>query len=186
MAEWKILAASFATLLVISTLLVGDFGIRDAFSGIVDKINNWLSGSPFGGMIEIPEGTAVKVDMFLNPKNFTFEPNNLNITANSVDFSGFSGKLDIDYSESKITMTQTGTGMKIETPINEIIVEGIVIPKITLADTKFSVMTEQSNISTQNDSVEINGFSGTAIINAQGIELLGNVSSIKGNGWEIK
>ena len=56
MFDWKILAASFAALLVVSSVLVGGFGFTD----ILGTLSDWMGESPLSGLVTAPSRGAMR------------------------------------------------------------------------------------------------------------------------------
>ena len=183
MLEWKILAAAFSALLVISMLLVGNSGLKDMFGGIVGKLTDWLGGSP----ISLPGGKSGvnAVSITLYPKNFTLSPGSkLNLTLGESYFEGFNGDVSFDFEAGKIYLKEK-SGFSVSSPLQVFEIPEIQISRLQFKDMKFSVVSVQSNIENDNGSLDIQGFSGSLSLGNSSIILAGNVTKITGDGWSV-
>jgi hypothetical protein len=185
MLEWKILAAAFSALLVISILLVGNTGVKDLFGGIVGKITDWLGGSS----ISLPGGLGKSglnlVSVTIYPRNFTLSPGyKLNLTLGESSFENFNGELSADFEAGNLSLKDK-SGFSVSSPIQPLAIPDMKISRLTLKEMKFSVQSVQSNITNENGSLDIQGFSGVFLISASSITLSGNVTKITGDGWNI-
>ena len=182
MLDWKILAASFAALLFVSSMFIGDFAIQDFFSTVVEKIGEWLGGSPFGGMVTAPtssviEGNTVNVKIY--PERFTIIPDNpVNITFDGKEITDFSGEIVIDYSEKKITFDESNSRLNIIIPIENTEITDLKIKKVIIHNKEIDVNTEDWDLSNKNGSIEVYDFSGIVEITTRMIELKGNMSKL--------
>jgi len=183
MLEWKILAAAFSALIVISILLVGNTGAGDMFGGIVGKITDWLGGTPTP--ISIGKSGSKEITLSLYPKNFTLSPESkLNLTLGGSYFENYNGDISVDYTSGKINLKEK-SGLSISSPIQEIEIQNLRISRLSLKDMKFTLMSSQSNISSQSGSLDIQGFSGLFSITNSSITLSGNITKITGDGWSV-
>jgi hypothetical protein len=185
MLDWKILAAGFAALLIASTVLVsgsGSFGLGDIFGRMVD----WLKSSPFGGFFESPVASVKEVSIVLYPGTYTLKASSeINLSIGSIEFTGFSGDIEADFREKTMVFQQSGTKMKIKIPLEPTEISNIKIDKIFLDNTDFMVISDQLNTTAQNGTIEVSDFSGQLRFRQDSMELIGNVSMIKGNSKEI-
>jgi len=185
MLEWKILAAAFSALLVISMLLVGNSGLKDMFGGIVGRLTDWLGGSP----ISIPGGTGKSgtnsVSITLYPRNFTLSPQSkLNLTLGQSYFQDFNGDISFDFQSGKILLKEK-SGFSVSSPLQAFEIPEIQISRLQIQDMKFSVVSVQSNIENDKGSLDIQGFSGSFALGNSSIILAGNVTKITGEGWSV-
>ena len=185
MLEWKILAAAFSALLVVSMLLVGNTGVKDLFGGIVGKLTDWMGGSPID-FPDLPGGKSgvSQVQLTIYPSNFTLSPGKLNLTFGESYFENYDGDIAIDFISQKITLKQKGGSFKISSPIQTITIQEVKIPKIDYQG-KFLLQSSQSNIGNENGNLSIQGFSGTFSVQNTSIILSGNVTKITGDGWTV-
>ena len=185
MLDWRILAASFAALLVVSTVLIGNFGIRDFLSDIIGKISEWLGSSPFGGFFSQPPAKASEVIITLYPSNFTIKPDTyINITSDNTSLNNFKGELDINFKTGRIVLSETDSRLVINLPLSRTEITGLGFSDLKTGNLRFAVASSESNMTTSNGSMEIYNFFGECLIE-DGIQLRGNVSKIKGSNWEI-
>jgi hypothetical protein len=186
MLEWKILAAAFSALLVVSMVLAGNTGFGDAFGGIAGKITDWLGGSPVnipGGLTGKPGSNAVSISLF--PRNFTLSPGTrLNFTLGESSFENFNGEVSVDYQSGKISLREKGSSFVVSSPIQAFTIQSISLPKLSYQG-KFAVLSSQSNIENENGSLDMQGFSGAFSISNSSITLSGNVTKITGDGWTV-
>ena len=183
MLEWKILAAAFSALLVISMVLVGNTGIKDSFGGIVGKLTDWLGGSP----VPIPIGSgksANTVSIALYPKAFTLTPESkLNLTLGDSRFENFNGAVTFDFQSGKLTL-QEKSGFSVSSPLKDFTIPDLKLSRLQISGMKFTVRS-QSEISNENGTMDIQGFSGSLSLGNSSIILSGNVTKITGEGWSV-
>ncbi|MCX6814132.1 MAG: hypothetical protein NTY20_00555 [Candidatus Aenigmarchaeota archaeon] len=185
MLEWKILAAAFSALLVVSIVLVGNSGIKDTFGGIVGKLTDWLGGTP----ISLPGGTGKsgtsQVSVTLYPKNFTLKPETkLNLTLGGSYFENFNGDVSFDFQAGRISLLEKGSSFVVSSPIQNFTIPDLRISKLSLTDMKF-VVHAQTDITSENGNMSIQGFSGSFSLGNSSIILSGNVTKITGEGWAV-
>jgi len=183
MLEWKILAAAFSALIVISMLLVGNTGIGGTFGGIVGKITDWLGGTP--APISIGNSAQKEISLSLYPKNFTLSPGSkLNLTLGESYLEDFNGDILIDYTTGKLSLKDK-SGFSISSPIQSLKIPNLKIPRLSLKEMKFILLSSQSNITSESGLLDIQGFSGLFSISNSSITLEGNVTKITGDGWSV-
>ena len=184
MLEWKILAAAFSALLVISMVLVGNTGLKDSFGGIVGRLTDWLGGTP----ISIPGGSGKPgtnaVSITLYPKNFTLTPESkLNLTLGDSHFENFNGLVTFDFQSGKISL-QEKSGFSVSSLLKDFTVPDLKLSRLQISGMKFTVRT-QTDISSENGTMDIQGFSGSLSLGNSSIILSGNVTKITGEGWSV-
>ncbi len=180
MLDWKILAASFAALLIVSSVLIGGLGFTD----IVDSIQDWLGGSPFGGIVDFPEaGSKVaSVTIYSTPLSLTLD-SPINATIGDASLTGFSGTLTSDLDES--TLSLISESFTLSFPLSNTTLPGIMIGKLLLESADFSVMNDDLETSAENGTLELSDFSGDVTFTKSMTTLSGNFTSIKGNAKQI-
>ena len=177
MLDWKIVGASFAALIVISTVMLGNFGIGDFFSDLFGKTGDLLGGSPFGGFFSNPTARNMEVDVTLFPDNFVLIPDSkINLTIDSINLEEFQGEIRVYFSTQTLVLKEANSPLIVNTPLQEIKIENIVLNKLLLENEAFEI---KPNISTSNGTMDMTGFLGTAFIHEDNIELIGNVSSLR-------
>jgi hypothetical protein len=185
MLEWKILAAAFSALLVVSMVLVGNSGIKDTFGGIVGKLTDWLGGTP----ISLPGGTGKpgtnQVSITLYPKNFTLKPETkLNLTLGESYFENFNGDVSFDFQAGKIYLQEKGSSLLVSSKLQNFTIPDLRLSKLSLKEMKFMVHA-QTDITSENGTMEIQGFQGVFSLGNSSIILSGNVTKITGEGWTV-
>jgi hypothetical protein len=181
MFDWKILAASFAALLVVSSVLVGGFGFPD----ILDKLNELMGDSPLGGFVSAPIRPTKDVSVIFEPDYFEFSVNSASFEAGDSEFTGFSGSIQANLSSNILAFLPDDSGFRLTRPVSEFTIDGVKISRISYEDTSFHVISDALDTSGQNASLEIIDFSGKIGISRSGIRLDGNVTTVKGNGKDI-
>ena len=183
MLEWKILAAAFSALLVISMVLVGNMGLKDSFGGIVERLTDWLGGST----VPIPVGSGKStntVSIALYPKAFTLTPESkLNLTLGDSSFENFNGFVTFDFQSGKISL-QEKSGFSVSSPLKDFTIPDLKLSRLQISGMKFTVHT-QTDITSENGTMDIQGFSGTLSLGNSSIILSGNVTKITGEGWTV-
>ena len=174
MLDWKILAASFAALLFISSALIGGVGIGDTFSGIMDKISQWLGGSSVS--LSTPVETQ-EVEILITP-NILILPIEKDTTINidSVTMKDFKGEVIVDYENELVTFMSEE--MEISTPLQEIKIRKTSINKLILEEIEIEIIHDEWTEKTEKRKVEIMEFSGDIEIGTDKISLKGSVSNI--------
>ena len=181
MLDWKILAASFAALLVVSSVLVGGFGFTD----ILDKLNEWLGGSPFGGFVAAPLRATKPVTVIFFPDYFELPVDGVSFRAGDADFEDFTGTLEANLSSKTISFFPGDTGFRVTLPLSDLAIDDVKIGRLSLEDMDFHVISHALDTSGENASLEVYDFSGKLSINQELVRLDGNVTAVKGNGKDI-
>ncbi|MFH1364874.1 MAG: hypothetical protein ABIH52_04455 [Candidatus Aenigmatarchaeota archaeon] len=177
MLDWKILAASFAALLVVSSTLMGGFGIGDTFSGFTDKISQWLGGSS----ASLSTTGTQEVEIKIKP-NILIIPIEIpsSVEISPVIFKNFKGNVIADY-ENKI-LTFTGPEeMEATSILQKTIIKETGFNKIILEDIEVEIIHDDWSEKTDKSKVEVIGFTGDITITEDGITLKGTVSNIEKN-----
>jgi hypothetical protein len=181
MLDWKILAASFAALLVVSSVLVGGFGFAD----ILDSIRDWMGGSPFGGFISPTARATRQASIVIFTEYFELPVSGVSFSSGGTDFDGFTGTLRANLSSGTASLSPSDTEFRVTLPLDEISIDGVDIGRLTLEDIDFHVISNDLDISGENASLEVYDFLGRLSINDELVRLDGNVTSVKGNGKDI-
>lgn len=180
MLDWRILAASFAALLIVSSVLIGGLGFTD----VIDKVRDWLGGSPFGGFVEFPEAGSKEATIIIYRTPFSFSPSaGINATIGDAVMTDFSGTVSADFTDLKLTFAEGGFAVSF--PISNITLEDVSISRISLDVSDFAVKNEDLETSAENGTLEISDFAGRIEFRDTRATLIGNVSVVKGNGKQI-
>jgi hypothetical protein len=187
MFDWKIIAAVFIALLVVSYIVIGVPGISEFFGNIASGAGNLLEGSPFGGIFSSGAAGGRLVEVTLYPDGFTLEPE-LPVNVSFGDgtlIEGFKGGIMVDLNNGTISMSQEGSSLVISPKLNMVWIYGLKISRIGLDNITASVKSGDAETSIEDGALEITGFLGEARITRNDIKLIGNVTLVKGDGWEI-
>lgn len=184
MLDWKIMAASFAALLVVSSVLVGGSGIP-GISGILDKVDDWMGDSPLSGFITSPVRGSKQASLILYEDPFTLPVSDISFKTGGSSHSGFSGNILINRSSEKLTFSQSDSSFRIEMPLTNLTLNNVKIGRMSLEETKFSVLSSALDTSGESADLDFSDFSGVVELSSQKITLNGNFSSITGNGKPI-
>ena len=190
MLDWRIAGASFAALIVVSSVFIGgsSFGIGDFFSDIMEQIGGWMKDSPFGGFFSTPVTSTTRVSMTLFSDTLEFSPSNeANITTISgANITGFSGTVTADLPGETVLLTEPGTPLRISLPLDRLEFAELEMASLLLENTGFLI---DPNMTTDNGTVEITGFLGTGTLTTKGLKIEGNVSRLRtiigGMTWEL-
>ena len=183
MLEWKILAAIASLIIVISILFAGNSGIGDTFGGIAGRLTDWLGGTPVN-LPNLPGSQQSQISLTFYPKNFTLDSGTkLNLTLGESQFENFNGMLSVDFESNKI-MLREKSGFSATSRIQPLTIQEIKIPKLMLTE-RFVLHSSLSNITADNSTITVQGFSGSFSIQPDGITLSGNVTRITGDGWTV-
>lgn len=183
MLDWKILAASFAALLFVSSLLIGDFAIKDFFTGIADKLSEWLGNSPFGGMFTAPTPSNVistdSINVKIIPDTFTLKPDlPVNVSFSGKIITDFSGEILVDYNENEVILDESNSNLNIVMPVETIEIHGLNMKKLLIQNTGIDADTGNWELATDNGTIEIYDFSGSGEIGLRSIDLVGNITRL--------
>ncbi len=179
MLDWKILAASFAALLVVSSILIGGLGFTD----IVDNIKEWLGGSPFGGIVDFPEAGSKEATVIIYATPFSFSPDDpINATIGGASIEGFSGIVSADFEE--LSLTFSTEGFRLSFPISNITLD-VSVGRLEITNSDFAVKDGELETSAENGTLEISDFVGSMEFRDTRATLTGNFTMVKGNGKQI-
>jgi hypothetical protein len=181
MFDWKIMAASFAALLVVSSVLVSGFG----FGGIIDTLKDFLGDIPFEGLVTSPVRATSQANVTFHPSSFSLGLDSASFSVGQASFTGFSGTISADLSTDNLSIVQKDSDFSVSLPLTEVKIGQAAIGSIHADDTSFTVDSDSLETSGQNASLDVLDFSGSVRITASLVELSGNVSSVKGNGKAI-
>jgi hypothetical protein len=187
MLDWKIIAAGVVALLFISSIFIGEFGVRDFLSDIVGKIGEWLGGSPFSGVFSTPKAKESNIKIQLFPQDFALSPNEeYDVIVGDMNLSSFQGDMNIFFNTSKIELIQATSEFKVTFPLENVEVHGVNLKTLALEETKFTI---EPNITTDSGNLDMSDFLGSAIVNDDSIIFEGKASRLLvtiGNlSWEL-
>lgn len=182
MIDWKILAAGFVALMVTASFL-GNFGIGDFFSGIVDKIRGWLEDGPFKGVFSTPEKTeaqAENVYLVLYPDHYTLASDSgIELIINDeINLTGFRGLLNIDFQNREMELNESGTGLFAVLPLRGTSVMGAEFKKLGVYGMKMKMKSGDWTETSENGTTEVYGFSPIINIGPDSIEFSGNATKV--------
>ncbi len=186
MFDWKIIAAVFIALLVVSYVIIGVPGIRDFFGGIASGVGKALESSPFGGLFSSGGVKKIYAEITLYPDTFSLKPElPVNITLGDTVLQDFRGEISMDLANDTISMKQEGSSLVISPRLDLVVIEGLKISRLDLENMKANVKSGDIDTDVENGTLEILDFLGEGKITEEYIMLSGNVTKVKGNGWEI-
>ena len=188
MLEWKILAAIFAVLIVLSSALVTNAGIKDMFMNTTTGFGDFTEGSPFDWFSSLFSTPAkgvntVSIKLTLNNITLPFE-SPVNITAGKSALLNFKGNIELDFGDNSTSFQQAGSDFQFETEMAETRISGVGIQKMVLQGVDFVVTSEGNDITGTDDKIEIYDFFGDIEI-TDSVLLTGNVSRVKDDQWSI-
>ncbi len=181
MLDWKILGASFAALLVVSSVLVGGFGFTD----ILDTLRDWMGDSPLEGFMTSPIRSSKEASVIIYPQTFELTVNEASFSAGDANFTGFSGQIMADLSSGKLELHQEDTDLAISLLLTTLTVDDVSMGKLSLDGIEFHVISNSLDTSGQNATLEVSDFSGRVTVTNSTVQMDGKFSSIKGNGKSI-
>jgi hypothetical protein len=181
MFDWKILAASFAALLVVSSVLIGGFGFTD----ILGTLSDWMGDSPLSGLVTSPVRSSKEVVVTFQVPSFEASLDSADFEVDDAEFRGFSGTVTANFTSDEIMLAQKDTGFTVLLPLTDITIDDVSMPRLSLEETSFSVVSKSLETSGQNVSLEVTGFSGTLTLTREHVLLDGNVTSVVGNSKDI-
>jgi hypothetical protein len=183
--EWKILAAIFAVLIVTSSALVSNSGIKDMFLNSTGNLGDWMDGSPFGSLFSAPEKTTNEVVIILIGGAIELDIRSpVNISSSGSSVTNFLGSMEIRPLENMTRLSYSETDLVLDLMIEDAVIKNVDIPSLVLENIDFVVQNENTNITGSDDRIEIHNFFGNVRI-TDVIELSGNVSKVKDGKWSI-
>jgi hypothetical protein len=183
--EWKILAAIFAVLIVVSSALVGSPGIRDFFMNSTGNLGDWMAESPLGSFFSTPQKGTTRVLIKLIADNMTLALETpVNISAGKSSISNFRGEARFDFKGNSSEFIPRGSDIRLSTELVPTAIRDVKISKLILNDVGFVVTSEKTNITGSGDDIEIYDFSGDIQVTDH-VLLDGNVSKVNDEQWSI-
>lgn len=184
--DWKIIAAVFIALIIVSYVVIGVPGIGDFFGGIASKVGEALEGSPFGGIFSSSGIKKTPAEITLYPDSFSLKPElPVNISSGDTGLQDFRGEISIDLANGTISMRQEGSSLVISPRLELLTIEGLKISRMDLEGIKANVRSGDVDTLVENGSLEILDFLGEGRITREYIMFSGNVTKVRGRGWEI-
>jgi hypothetical protein len=185
MLEWKILAAIFAVLIVSSSALISNSGIKDLFMNSTGSLGDWMQGNPFGSIFSTPEKSIHVVTITLHADNINLDIESpVNITVGESSIKNFRGKAGFDFWKNTSHLLPSESAITIEMPMEKTVIKDFGIKKLVLEEVDFVVKSEKTDISASGERIEIYDFYGDVTI-TDAVELSGNVSMVKDGKWSI-
>lgn len=185
MFEWKILAAILAVLIVSSSALVSNTGIKDLFMNSTGDIGNWVK-SPFGSLFSTPEKTENFVKIIITTDTVPIEINSpANITSATGDISNFMGRITFNLKDNMSVLAPADSDIHMNLALKNTKISDVYIDHLALGHIGYVVVSESSNITGNDESIEITGFRGIVSVTDSAVELDGNVSAVKNGKWSI-
>ena len=186
MIDWKILAAGFVALLFVSSVLVGNVGLRDFVNQVVQGIEGLFGSDSFSGFsVAAPAGNK-EIELTLHPLQLNVGLENVDISAGTTLLNNFQGKLGIDVGNNVLEFMDGTSALKVTVPMQNTEITRLTLKKFSTSGIKFLIA---PNIFSSNGSLELTDFSGRAVVEAGSLKLMGNVSKarviLEGNQWEL-
>ncbi len=183
--EWKILAAIFAVLIVVSSALVGSTGLKDFFMNSTGSVGDWWSEAPFGSFFSTPQkgSTGVLINLFADNITLDMEAP-VNITAAKSSITNFKGSAMFDFRENSTEFVPTGSDIRLRTELGPTTIRDVRISRLVLTDVGYTITSEKTNITASGDDIEILDFFGDIHVTDH-VLLDGNVSKVKDEQWSI-
>ncbi len=182
--EWKLLAIVFAVLIVASSALVSNSGVKDVFMNSTGSIGDWLS-SPFGTLFSTPKKITNFVTIKLLSGSVSLNIGDaVNITTPDSDIKNFRGTIIFNFDSNRTQLMPADTDLRLDLRMEDYSIEYMKIPELVLEDVDYMVMSENTNITAEGDKIEIYDFTGSVSI-SDGLVLEGNVSRVKDGQWSI-
>jgi len=185
--EWKILAAIFAVLIVLSSAFAASSGVKDFFFNLTSGLGGFMKGSPFGQASGGPvtEKTPNYVTIMIVADNITLNMDSpVNITTGRDRVDNFKGTLNLVFDGNASELIPSGTDLRLNLVMTGAEIAAIKIPKLAFKGVDFSVTSEKTNITATGDDIEITGFNGDIRITDY-LTLTGNVTKAGNDKWSI-
>lgn len=182
--EWRILAAVFAILIVLSSALTLNTGLKDFILGLGGNLGDLFRGSPLSPGISLAAG-QIPVEIRLYGENITLSLDSpVNITSGGSAIENFRGSAIFNLTGRSSVLIPAGSDARITMETKDMLIRGVSIPLLRLSGIDFSVTSEQTNITTPKGDIEIQGFSGDMRA-SNFLMLFGNVTKVKDDKWVI-
>lgn len=179
MFDWKIIAAAFVALLFVASMLAGNLGVKEFFSGAVGKVGDWLGSSPLGGFFSSSSKSTEGIDIVLFPESISLSPDSgFNMSMGSTKMNGLSGILELDFRSETAKFQEKNSPLSFSLPLKESVLTGLSFSKLVVENVGITVLSGSWNITTSNGTVELYDFTGRGIVSGDGLELIGNVSKL--------
>ena len=175
--EWKLLAAVFAILIVASSALVSNSGVKDIFLNSTGSIGDMFN-IPFGSLFSTPTKTTsfVTIRIFTGSMNLVLD-NPTNITTPDSSIDNFRGSILFDFENNRTYLMPADSDLRMNLRMEDYSISGVSIQELVMDDVGYVVKSEMERI-------EIHDFLGTFSID-NGVVLEGNVSSVRDGHWSI-
>ncbi len=173
MIDWKVLAAGVAALILVTLVAAGETG-KELFSGIAERLGNFLGTSPFGGLFSSTQQEEIVISLY--PDNLSLQLDGNDVNLNSLSLTAFTGSMDIDFIGGTVMLIQKNSDLRISAQLEYASVTNLKIPKLLVENTKMDVISGKYNISSSSGTIEIFNFAGNATIDNSSIQLKGNVT----------
>jgi len=182
--EWKILAAIFAILIVLSSALTLNTGLKDFILGLGGNLGDLFRGSPL-----LPGDTTAKVtipvEIRLSGDNISLSLDQaVNITYGGSTIENFRGTAVFNLAGKSAMLLPAGSDMRISAGPGGMLIKNAKIPQLRLAGVDFSARSEKTNVTESNGDIEIDGFSGD-IRASDSLVFSGNVTRVRDEKWAI-
>lgn len=186
MFDWKIIAAVFIALIIVSYVVIGVPGIREFFGGLASRVGSALEGSPFGGLFSSSGIKKTPAEITIYPDSFSLKPElPVNISAGDTGLQDFRGEISVDLVNGTISMRHEGSSLVITPRLDTILIEGLKISKLNLEGIRANVRSGDVDTMVENGTLEVLDFLGEGRVTRDSIVLSGNVTKVRGKGWEI-
>ena len=186
--EWRILAAIFAVLVVLSSVLVTSTGIKDLFFNTTKGFGDSFKGSPldwFSSLFSTPQKGVNKVEIKVMTGNITLNIEKpANITYGKTNIANFKGVVTFDFMGKSSAFLPAGSDIRLETELAETSIKSVHMPVLIMNNIDFVVTSEKTNITASNEKIEIYDFFGDLTV-TDAVLFSGNVTKVKDEKWSI-
>jgi hypothetical protein len=175
MPPWKMFAAAFAALFAACIFLISLPYLGGAGA--------WNFGNFFQGQ----KGGAHAVVALYPTHQLALAPEGpLHVTSPGFSLESFSGTVSADFSSGSAALSEHGSKLSVRSGLAGLALRGAYLPKIEFSGVRFSVSSDKLNISADNGTISMTGFTGNVSFTGSGMVLDGGFSSVRGDKWEIK
>ncbi|HLD57015.1 MAG TPA: hypothetical protein VJA47_01840 [archaeon] len=173
--------------IAIVVILVAASLVLTMFPGAGDKVKNVLGSTPLGGSATSPPQSSAGegFDMRIYPSTqYSFKSDTpVDVTTENGGIKKFSGAVDVSFKNKTVVLTNEGTDLKVDYPLKTIAMTGVGLGKFSVSNSKIDVFSGNWRTQTENGTLEIEGFVGGVLIEADHIRFIGNVSSLRREGF---
>lgn len=190
MLDWRMVGASFAALVVVSSIFAGSAsgagsGVTDILSNIINQIQDWFKSSPLEGVLggATPHTKQIHTTVYIYPDSITIEPvQPLEFSFQDISFQNFEGEINANFADNELSFNVKDSDLQLNASTGSLVLEDLEIMSLQVTESKFSI---EPNMTADNGTLNMKGFSGMAFLGTDHIKLEGNFTSLEAQIGEL-